>query len=171
MTKREVRAITLASLVPYPAALLWDIGAGCGSIAIEWMRSARAARAIAFEQDAKRCELIATNARDLGAPDLEIVGARAPDALQGKPAPDAVFLGGGVADRNLAQLAWTALKSRGRFVANAVTLEGEAAIADYQSRYGGEIIRIDIAHSAPIGTKRRAFRPQMAVTQWRAVKP
>ena len=171
MTKREVRAITLASLVPYPAALLWDIGAGCGSIAIEWMRSARAARAIAFEQDAKRCELIATNARDLGAPDLEIVGARAPDALQGKPAPDAVFLGGGVADRNLAQLAWTALRSRGRFVANAVTLEGEAAIADYQSRYGGEIIRIDIAHSAPIGTKRRAFRPQMAVTQWRAVKP
>ena len=170
MTKREVRAITLASLVPFPAALLWDIGAGCGSIAIEWMRSARAARAIAFEPEAKRCELIAANARNLGAPDLEIVRAPAPAALEGRPAPDAVFLGGGVSDRNLVQHAWAALKWQGRFVANAVTLEGEAAVADYQSLYGGEIIRIDIAHSAPLGQKRRAFRPHMAVTQWRAVK-
>jgi precorrin-6Y C5,15-methyltransferase (decarboxylating) len=170
ITKREVRAITLASLAPVPGALLWDIGAGCGSICIEWMRAARGARAIAFEPDAKRCELIAANARALGTPELEILGGLAPDALQGKPAPDAIFLGGGVSNAAIVTRAWTALKPQGRFVANAVTLEGAAAISDCQRRYGGEIVRIDVAHCTPLGEK-RTMRPQMAVTQWRAVKP
>ena len=170
LTKREVRAITLASLAPFPGALLWDIGAGCGSIAIEWMRAARGARALAFEPDENRCELIAANARCLGAPDLEIVGVPAPHAFEGRPLPDAIFLGGAVSDNEVVERAWRALKARGRFVANAVTLEGDAAILDYQSRHGGEIVRIDIAHSAPLGRK-RALRPHMAVTQWRAIKP
>ena len=170
LTKREVRAITLAALAPVPGASLWDVGAGCGSIGIEWMRAARGARAIAFESDTKRCELIASNARCLGTPELEIVGVSAPRAFEAKPAPDAVFLGGGISDGELVQRAWGALKSQGRFVANAVTLEGEAAISGYQNHYGGEIIQIDIAHGAPLGAK-RAMRPQMTVTQWRAVKP
>ena len=169
LTKREVRAITLAGLAPVPGALLWDIGAGCGSIAIEWMRAARGARAIAFEPNEKRCELIAANARCLGTPDLDIVAAPAPAAFDGRPAPDAVFLGGAVSDKDIAERVWQALKPQGRFVANAVTLEGEAAISDYQSRHGGEIIRIQIARSAPLGGK-RAFRPHIEVTQWRAIK-
>jgi precorrin-6Y C5,15-methyltransferase (decarboxylating) len=170
LTKREVRAITLSGLAPVPGALLWDIGAGCGSIAIEWLRAARATRAIAFEPNEKRGEFIAANARCLGTPELEIVTTPAPEALERRPAPDAVFLGGAVSDTDIAERAWQALKPQGRFVANAVTLEGETAIADYQSRHGGEIIRIKIAHSAPLGGK-RVFRPHLEVTQWRAVKP
>jgi precorrin-6Y C5,15-methyltransferase (decarboxylating) len=170
ITKREVRAITLAALCPMPGALLWDIGAGCGSISIEWMRAARDAHAVAFELDDKRREMIGKNAGVLGVPDLKIVAGRAPAALSGEPLPDAVFLGGAVSDDEVCAKAWNALVTGGRIVANAVTLEGEAALAAYHRQHGGEIVRIGISHVTPLGEK-RAMRQHMTVTQWRAVKP
>ncbi len=125
LTKREVRAATLAALAPAPGQLLWDVGAGCGSIAIEWLRAAPNARAIAIERDAARRALIEANAATLGVPRLEIVAGVAPAALGGLAAPDAVFIGGGVADAALVEACWRALRLGGRLVANVVTVEGE----------------------------------------------
>lgn len=170
LTKRDVRAASLARLAPYPGALLWDIGAGCGSIGIEWMRAARDARAIAFEHDAGRQKMIAANARNLGVPGLAIVPGRAPQTLAGQPAPDAVFLGGGVADEELFTAAWDAVKPGGRLVANAVTVDGEAALLARHARLGGELARLDVAILEPLAGH-RAFRPRLPVTQWLAVKP
>jgi precorrin-6Y C5,15-methyltransferase (decarboxylating) len=170
LTKREVRAITLSRLAPYPGALLWDIGAGCGSVAIEWMRAARDAHAIAFEREGERLQMIAVNADRLGVPGLRIENDDAPDSLVGMPTPDAIFLGGSVADETLFHACWTALRRGGRLVANAVTLESEAALISRHARLGGELTRIEIAHLDTIGDH-RAMRPRMPVTQWSVVKP
>ncbi len=170
LTKREIRAATLARLAPYPGALLWDVGAGCGSIAIEWMRAARDARAIAFEREGERLQMIAVNADSLGVPHLRIENGDAPDSLIGMPVPDAIFLGGAVGNETLFHACWAALRSRGRFVANAVTLDGEAALIERQSRLGGELVRIDVAALDTIGGH-RAWRPRMPVTQWAVTKP
>lgn len=169
ITKREVRAVTLAALSPLPGAVLWDIGSGCGSIAVEWMRAARGAAAIAFERDRKRLDFIAENALCLGVPGLEIVAGNVPGTLAGRPAPDAVFLGGAVSDEAVFEACWAALKPGGRLIANAVTLEGAAALTVRQGRFGGDLTRIDIAHLAPVGNK-RALKPRMSVLQWRAAK-
>ena len=169
ITKREVRAITLAALAPFPDALLWDIGAGSGSVAIEWMRAARGARAVAFERHAGRLALIAENAVDLGAPSLEIVAGDFLEASGGRPPPDAVFLGGGVSDQRLFEAAWGPLKAGGRFVANAVTLDGEARLAALNAAHGGELVRIEVAYAEPVG-QHMAMRPRLGVTQWRAIK-
>jgi precorrin-6Y C5,15-methyltransferase (decarboxylating) len=170
LTKREVRAATLAKLAPYPGALLWDVGAGCGSIAIEWMRAARDATAIAFEREGERLQMIAVNSANLGVPTLRIENGNAPQSLIGMPKPDAIFLGGAVADETLFHACWTALRSGGRFVANAVTLEGEAALFARQVRLGGDLVRIDVAALDAIGSH-RALRPRMPVTQWVVTKP
>lgn len=170
LTKREVRAATLARLAPYPGALLWDVGAGCGSIAVEWLRAARDARAIAFEREGERLQMIALNAARLGVPQLRIENGDAPASFAGMPTPDAVFLGGGVADDALFETAWAALRGGGRFVANAVTLEGEAALIARHARLGGELVRIDVASLDTIGTH-RVLRPRMPVTQWSLTKP
>jgi len=170
ITKREVRAATLAALSPAPDQLLWDVGAGSGSIAIEWMRAVRGARAIAFERHAGRLEAIARNADRLGTPRLEIVAGQVPETLAGRPAPDAVFLGGAVGDETVFEAAWAALKPRGRLVANAVTLDGEAALIALQARHGGELVRMSIEELDTIG-EHRAMRPRMAVLQWQVVKP
>jgi precorrin-6B C5,15-methyltransferase / cobalt-precorrin-6B C5,C15-methyltransferase len=169
ITKREVRAITLAALAPYPGALLWDVGAGSGSVAIEWMRAARNARAIAFERHDGRLALIAENAVDLGTPSLDIVAGDFLDTHTGRSAPDAVFLGGGVSDARLFEAAWAALKSGGHFVANAVTLDGEARLGALNAAYGGELVRIEVAYAEPVG-QHMTMRPRLGVTQWRAVK-
>ena len=169
ITKREVRAVTLAALAPGPDALLWDVGAGSGSIAIEWMRAARGARAIAFERDAVRCALLAENALALGVPGLEIVAGEVPGTLAGRPAPDAVFLGGAVSDEAVFVTCWDALGSGGQLVANSVTLESEAALIAREEHHGGDLTRIDIAHLVPVGSK-RALKARMSVLQWRAVK-
>ena len=169
ITKREVRAITLAALAPYANALLWDVGAGSGSVAIEWMRAARNARAIAFERHAGRLALIAENAVDLGTPSLEIVPGDFLDTNAGRPPPDAVFLGGGVSDPRLFEAAWAPLKSGGHFVANAVTLDGEARLGALNAAYGGELVRIEVAYAEPVG-EHMTMRPRLGVTQWRAVK-
>jgi len=170
LTKREIRAITLSRLAPYPGALLWDVGAGCGSIGIEWMRAARDASAIAFEREGERLQMIAVNAANLGTPTLRIETGDAPDSLIGMPAPDAIFLGGAVANETLFHACWTALRSGGRLVANAVTLESEQALYARHTRLGGELLRLDIAALDSVGSH-RALRPRLPVTQWSVTKP
>lgn len=169
ITKREIRAVTLSKLAPFPGDLLWDIGAGAGSVAIEWMRSHRRNRAIAIEQSADRCAVIARNAAMLGAPGLDIRQGRAPEGLKDWPAPDAVFIGGGILADGLVDLCWNALKPGGRLVANVVTTEGEAAVAQAQSRHGGELTRISVQRAAPAG-RFQGWHALMPVTQWSVTK-
>ncbi len=169
MTKREVRAITLAALAPVPGQLLWDVGAGAGSVAIEWLRHDPRCRAIAIEREPDRIALIAGNASALGVPGLEIVAGEAPAALDGLEPPDAVFLGGGVRSSSVFEAAWAALKPGGRLVANAVTLEGVAALASWHKEHGGELIRIAISRAGPVGGA-TVLRPMMPVTQLRLIK-
>ena len=169
MTKREVRAITLAKLAPRRGALLWDIGCGCGSVAIEWMRAAPEARAIGLEPQAARRAIAAANALELGTPKLDLRDAHAPEGLDGLPPPDAVFLGGGLSEETFIR-AWHALRDHGRLVANAVTLESEALLLDWHSRHGGEMVRLAVSRVGPVG-ERHGWRPQMAVTQWSLEKP
>ncbi|WDR06594.1 precorrin-6y C5,15-methyltransferase (decarboxylating) subunit CbiE [Devosia rhodophyticola] len=170
LTKREVRAASLAKLAPFPCAMLWDVGAGCGSIAIEWLRSARDCQAIAFEKSATRLQLIATNAEALGTPQLRIESGDALSNLNGKPMPDAIFLGGDVGNRALFDGCWEALRPGGRLLANAVTVEGEVALFERQLSLGGDIVRIETAVLDQIG-RHRVLRPRMAVTQYLVTKP
>jgi precorrin-6Y C5,15-methyltransferase (decarboxylating) len=168
LTKREVRAITLAALAPLPGQVLWDLGAGSGSIAIEWLRAAPRARAVAVESRADRCAAIALNAARLGVPRLEVVEGTAPEALANlSPRPDAVFVGGGVSRPGLLEAAHAALKPGGRLVANAVTLEAERRLLDFP---GGELRRIEISHPKKVGGL-TAWEAKAPVTQLVAVKP
>ncbi len=169
MTKREVRAITLAALAPVPGQWLWDVGAGAGSVAIEWLRADPRGRAIAIEREPDRIALIAGNAGALGVPGLEIVAGEAPAALEGLKPPDAVFLGGGVRAAGVFEAAWAALKPDGRLVANAVTLEGAAALTRWHGDYDGELVGIAISRAGPVGGA-TVLRPMMPVTQLRLVK-
>jgi precorrin-6Y C5,15-methyltransferase (decarboxylating) len=168
MTKAEVRALTLARLMPMRGALLWDVGAGCGSVGIEWMRMARDARAIAVEPRADRRDWAAANAQALGAPGLKIVAGEAPGALEGLPTPDAVFVGGGLSEA-VAEVCLAALRPFGRLVANTVTVESEGVLAALQARHGGDLVRIDVARLVPVGG-RRGWKPAMPVTQWSLIK-
>jgi precorrin-6B C5,15-methyltransferase / cobalt-precorrin-6B C5,C15-methyltransferase len=170
LTKREIRAATIAALVPLPGQLLWDVGAGCGAVAIEWLRAARRSRAIAIERASERCAFIARNAIALGVPDLQIVAGQAPAALADLPRPDAVFLGGGIGDGDLLETLWDALLPGGRLVANAVTVGGEAHLLEWQARHGGMLTRLAVSRAAPIGPH-LGWRPLMPVTQLAAVKP
>ncbi|MBJ7451942.1 MAG: precorrin-6y C5,15-methyltransferase (decarboxylating) subunit CbiE, partial [Blastococcus sp.] len=151
LTKRDVRAVTLARLGPLPGRLLWDVGAGSGSIGIEWMRTHPSCRAVAVESAPDRAERIARNAARLGVPDLQVVEGRAPEALAGLPAPDAVFVGGGATVPGVLDACWDALPSGGRLVVNAVTLESEAVLAERHARHGGELVRLGVAHAVPVG--------------------
>lgn len=168
LTKRVVRAATLSALAPQPGEFLWDVGAGCGSVAIEWMRAG--GRAVAIERSPERCTLIARNAAMLGTPMLDIVTGAAPDALAGLPPPDAVFIGGGISARPLAEACWAALPKRGRLVANAVTLEGESVLLSLHEKRGGALTRIAVSEATPIGGL-RGWQPMRPVTQFSAVKP
>ncbi len=169
MTKRELRAVTLSALQPVPGQLLWDLGAGSGSVAIEWMRSHPRCRAVAVERHADRIALIAGNAAALGTPGLEIIEGEAPGALDGLEAPDAAFIGGGLrADGNF-ETCWDRLKPGGRLVANAVTVEGEQALARWRAELGGELTRIAVSRAGALGPY-TGWRPFMPVTQLRAVK-
>jgi precorrin-6Y C5,15-methyltransferase (decarboxylating) len=170
LTKREVRAATLARLAPYPGALLWDVGAGCGSVAIEWLRAARDANAIAFERDPARRDMIARNALAFGTPTLAVVPGDAPASLAGQSPPDAIFLGGDVGNRALFDACWSALRPGGRLVANAVTVDGEQELYARHAGLGGELVRIDVSVLDRIGDH-RVLRPRMAVTQWAVTKP
>lgn len=168
MTKREVRAATLAKLMPMRGALLWDIGSGSGSVAIEWMRAAHYARAIGIEPRADRRARAAANALALGAPRLELIDGTAPEALDGLAPPDAIFIGGGLSQQT-AVAALEALRPLGRLVANAVTLESEAELMALHQRHGGDLTRIQTHRAEPVGGL-TGWRPAMPVTQWSLVK-
>jgi precorrin-6B C5,15-methyltransferase / cobalt-precorrin-6B C5,C15-methyltransferase len=165
ITKREIRALALAALAPVPGQLLWDVGAGSGSIGIEWMRTHPASRAIAIEPRADRRDRISRNAAALGVPGLEVVPGVAPDALAGLPRPDAVFIGGGVTAEGVVAACWDALDTGGRLVANAVTIEGEIALAGWHGRLGGSLTRISVERADPLGSF-TAWRPALPIVQW-----
>lgn len=169
LTKREVRAVTLAALAPLRGQYLWDVGAGCGSIAIEWCRAAKGAHATAIESKADRVALIRDNALALGVPELDIVEGTAPEALNDSLSPDAIFIGGGLSADGLAETCWSALKPGGRLVSNAVTVEGEQKLAALHKEYGGELIRLSVSRAGPVGDF-QGWRPLMPVTQFRVSK-
>jgi precorrin-6Y C5,15-methyltransferase (decarboxylating) len=170
LTKREIRAVTLSSLAPRHGELLWDVGLGAGSIAIEWLLRHPSLGAIGIEARSDRADRAARNAAALGAPELKIVQGRAPEALEGLARPDAVFVGGGMMDDGVFEAVWAALKPRGRLVANAVSLATEARLADYFHRFGGDLVRLQVARADRVGTM-FGWRPAMPVTQWRVTKP
>ena len=169
LTRREIRAISLSSLAPRRGETLWDVGGGAGSISIEWMLRHPANRAIAIEPDPARAARIAANAARLGVPALQVVNGAAPAALAGLPAPNAVFLGGGAHRPGVIDTAWAALPPDGRIVANAVTIETEAALLDARTRLGGTLMRIALERLDSVGSM-HAYRPAMTVTQWSATK-
>ena len=169
LTKREVRAITLAALAPMPGELLWDVGAGCGSIGIEWLRSHPRCRAISIEQHSHRLQFIADNMAALGTPHLQLVQGKAPAALTDLPTPDAIFIGGGVTAPGLLATCWTALRSGGRLVANAVTVETELQLLQWHQQVGGELTRIAIQRTQMIGGF-LGWKPLIPVTQLVVVK-
>jgi precorrin-6Y C5,15-methyltransferase (decarboxylating) len=168
MTKQEVRAATVAKLMPMRGALLWDIGCGCGSVAIEWMRAARYARAVGIEPRADRRAMAAANALALGVPKLELIEGSVPDALEGLDAPDAIFIGGGLS-RETFDAAWAALRPLGRMVANAVTLESEVELIALHKALGGDLVKLSVHRAEPVG-RLTGWRPLMPVTQWSLVK-
>ena len=170
LTRRVPRAAALAALSPFPGQLLWDVGAGCGSVAIEWMRAAPGARAVAIERSAERIALIEHNAQCLGVPGLRVVEGEAPAALTGlDAAPDAIFVGGGLSAPGLLDRCWATLPAGGRLVAHAVSVEGERVLLDAHGAMGGELCRIAVSHAGPIG-RYRAFRPAYPVTELAARK-
>jgi precorrin-6Y C5,15-methyltransferase (decarboxylating) len=169
LTKRDLRASALAHLLPRPGELLWDVGAGAGSIAIEWMRSDPSCRAVAVEQHEQRAKRIRGNAARLGVPGLRTVRGVAPDALADLPRPHAVFVGGGATEETLEQV-WAALRPGGRLVVHAVTQETEMVLAARWRRHGGELTRIAVEHLESIGSF-HGWKPARAVVQWGVTKP
>jgi precorrin-6y C5,15-methyltransferase (decarboxylating), CbiE subunit/precorrin-6Y C5,15-methyltransferase (decarboxylating), CbiT subunit len=169
LTKREVRAVTLSRLAPLPGELLWDVGAGAGSIAIEWMRTHPSCRAVAIECHRERADRIRRNAETLGVPALQVVEGTAPAVLDGLPTPDAIFIGGGATTPGLIDRCWSALRPGGRLVANAVTLETEALLADWYGRLGGDLVRLAVQRAAPVGGF-TGWRSAMPVTIWTVTK-
>jgi precorrin-6Y C5,15-methyltransferase (decarboxylating) len=170
ITKREIRAMTLSALTPRRGELLWDIGAGSGSIGIEWMLADPSLRAIAIEASGERVARIRRNAGAFGVPGLTIIEGEAPGALAGLPTPDGIFIGGGGSDAGVLDAAISRLRRGGRLVANAVTTEMEAVLLAEHARRGGSLTRIDIARAAPVG-RMTGWRPAMPVTQWCWIKP
>lgn len=170
LTKRDVRAITLARLAPTPGELLWDVGAGSGSIGIEWMRAHPSCRALAIEADDGRQCLIEHNRDVLGVPGLQLIRGSAPQALQGLERPDAIFIGGGVTREGVLDACWTALKPGGRLIANAVTLQSEMTLMGWRELHGGELTRIHIAQAQPLGDF-DTWRQALPITLLDVVKP
>lgn len=172
LTKREVRAVTLSALAPRQGELLWDVGLGAGSVAIEWLLRHPSLKAIGIEDRPERAARAARNAAALGTPDLVIVQKRAPEAFDGLPTPDAVFLGGGLSDPGVFEATWSALKPGGRLVANAVSLQSEARLIESFQRYGGELVRLEVARAGRAGSGGVfVWRPASPIIQWRARKP
>ncbi|WP_336950676.1 precorrin-6y C5,15-methyltransferase (decarboxylating) subunit CbiE [Sphingobium aromaticivastans] len=164
ITKRPARALTLSALAPRPGETLWDIGAGSGSIAIEWLLSHPSTAAIAFEADPERAERARANALALGVDRLTVIEGRAPDILEGRTRPDAIFIGGGLS-QSLLEILFALPGGPTRLVANAVTLESEALLAQWHANKGGDLLRIELAQAAPLGT-RRGWRAAYPLVQW-----
>ena len=170
ITKREIRALTVSALAPRRGETLWDIGAGAGSVAVEWMLADPSLRAVAIERRADRAARIRRNAAAFGVPGLEIVEGTAPDALTGLAAPDAIFIGGGAGDLGLLDAATRLLRPSGRLVVNAVTLNTESLLLMRHAALGGKLTRIAISRADPLGGK-TGWRAAMPVTQWTWTKP
>ena len=170
ITKREIRAVTLSALAPRHGELLWDVGAGAGSVSVEWMLAHPSLRAVAVEARADRAARVRRNAERFGVPDLRVAEGCAPDALRALPEPDAVFVGGGVGSPAVLEAALGALRPGGRLVANAVTLESEAALLARHAALGGRLTRIALGRAEPLAGM-TAWRPAMPVTQWVWEKP
>ena len=170
LTKRDVRAMTLARLAPTPGELLWDVGAGSGSIGIEWMRAHPSCRALAIEADAGRQQLIEHNRDALGVPGLQLIRGSAPQALAGLEAPDAIFIGGGVTRDGVLDTCWQHLRPGGRLVANAVTLQSEMTLMAWRAQHGGELTRIHLAQAQPLGDF-DTWRQALPITLLEVLKP
>ncbi|OHW41271.1 MULTISPECIES: precorrin-6y C5,15-methyltransferase (decarboxylating) subunit CbiE [Pseudomonas] len=170
LTKRDVRAMTLARLAPAPGELLWDVGAGSGSIGIEWMRAHPSCRALAIEADAGRQQLIEHNRDALGVPGLHLIRGSAPQALAGLEAPDAIFIGGGVTRDGVLDTCWQHLRPGGRLVANAVTLQSEMTLMNWRAQHGGELTRIHVAQAQPLG-EFDTWRQALPITLLEVIKP
>jgi precorrin-6B C5,15-methyltransferase / cobalt-precorrin-6B C5,C15-methyltransferase len=170
LTRRELRALALAALQPVPGQLLWDVGAGSGSIGIEWMRADPLARAVAVEARPDRAARAARNAGALGVPALQVVTGSAPDALAGLPAPDAVFVGGGLTAAGVLETCWQRLRPGGRLVAHAVTIESETVLHRWQQAERGQLVRIAVSYAEPLG-RFTTWRPALPVTQWQVTRP
>ena len=170
LTKREVRAATLAALAPLPGETLWDVGAGCGSIAIEWLRAGAGRSAIAIERNPSRSVVIVRNASALGVPGLRIITGTAPGALESLPIPDAIFAGGGIGESGLLSVLWGKLRPGGRLVANVVTTEGEARLLAWHSSHGGTLTRISVSRAELFGPQ-HLWRSLAPVTQLAVTKP
>ncbi|MHC8348546.1 precorrin-6y C5,15-methyltransferase (decarboxylating) subunit CbiE [Pseudomonas sp. RT4P38] len=170
LTKRDVRAITLARLAPTPGEVLWDVGAGSGSIGIEWMRAHPSCRALAIEADEGRQLLIEHNRDALGVPGLQLIRGSAPQALAGLERPDAIFIGGGVTREGVLDTCWAELKPGGRLIANAVTLQSEMTLMTWREQHGGELTRIHIAQAQPLGDF-DTWRQALPITLLEVTKP
>jgi len=168
MTKQEVRAVTLAKLMPMRGALLWDVGCGCGSVAVEWMRGARYARAIGIEPRGDRRLMAAENALALGVPKLELIEGTAPDALAGLPAPDAIFIGGGLSE-DVLDACLRHLRPLGRLVVNAVTLKSEALLLERYHKNGGSLVKLQAERAERFGPV-TGWAPMRRVTQYALIK-
>lgn len=164
LTKQPIRAITVCALAPAEGQLLWDVGAGSGSVAIEWLLQTRSGRAIAFESHPERADRIRVNAREHGVAERLTVAGAAPAALYGAPDPDTIFLGGGL-DAELLDTCWEALSAGGRLVANAVTLETERLLVAAREERGGELVRLSLERAGALGSM-TAWRPALPVVQW-----
>jgi len=169
LTKREIRAVTLSSLAPRGGELLWDVGAGAGSIGIEWLLAHPANRAIGIEAREDRLGTARANAHSLGVPHYDLRLGTAPDALRGLPTPDAVFVGGGAGDEGVLDTVWQALPPGGRLVVNSVTLETEAILIGRQARHGGALLRLAVERAVPVGGL-TGWRAAMPVVQWNVTK-
>jgi precorrin-6Y C5,15-methyltransferase (decarboxylating) len=169
LTRREPRALALAALAPGPGQLLWDVGAGCGSIGIEWMRAGPHCRAVAVEARPDRGERIRRNAAALGVPGIDVVCGAAPGALTGLPPPDAVFLGGGLTTDGVLETCWQRLAPGGRLVAHAVTVESEALLHEWQRAVGGQLVKLALSYAGPLGGF-TTWWPALPITQWQVTR-
>jgi len=169
ITKRDLRAVALSRLAPTPGELLWDVGAGAGSVAVEWMRTDPRCRAVAVEADAERAERIGRNARRLGVPRLDVRHGSAPTALADLPVPDAVFVGGAATEPGVLETCWDRLRPGGRLVAHAVTRETESVLTSWHDRVGGELTRVSLEHAEPLGSF-TGWRPARAIVQWAVLR-
>lgn len=168
LTKREVRAVTLSRLAPTPGQLLWDVGGGAGSIAIEWSRHHPSCRAVAIEQDETRAKRLARNAAALGVV-VDVVIGKAPEGLGELETPQAIFVGGGATRPGMVETCWQALAPGGRLVVNAVTLETEAVVAKWYAELGGDLVRLSVQKASPVGGM-TGWRAAMPVTIWSVTK-
>lgn len=170
LTKQVIRSATLSTLQPYPGALLWDIGTGSGSIAIEWMLTHPTCKAIAIEPRSDRASRAKENAIAMGVPSLKVIEGKAPEILKNLPEPDAIFIGGGLTTPNLLPTIWQALSKNGRLVINSVTIEGDHLLFQIQQQWGGTINRLQVQHYEPLGSY-HGFKPERTITQYSVTHP